>query len=204
MRSRVTRPEPEHERTRTVDRLAAALAVRTGALEREEALGVADFALAAAHLAGLWLGAGLGAGAGAGFAGHRGRDADLRRLAGVGLLQRDFHVVAQIGAALAAGAAAAAAAAHAEQVVENIGERGGEFGAEAGRRPAAHAVLERGMAIAIIGGALVRVLQDLVGFVDFLEAVLGVLVARIAIRMAHHRLLAESGLDVTVACGALD
>ena len=36
--------------------------------------------------------------------------------------QRDFHVVAQIGAALAAGAAAAAAAHHAEKVVEHIGE----------------------------------------------------------------------------------
>ena len=118
-------------------------------------------------------------------------------------MQRDFHVVAQIGAALAPAAAAAAAAAHAEQVVENIGEGGGEFGAEAGR-PAAHAVLERGVAIAIIGGALVRVFQDLVGFVDFLEAMLGVLVARMAIRVALHRLLAEGGLDVTVACGALD
>src|SRR4029077_14953626 len=99
--------------------------------------------------------------------------------------------------------AAAPAAAHAEQVVENIGERGGEFGAEAGRR-AAHAVLEGGVAVAIIGGALVGVLEDLVGFVDFLEAVLGVLVAGIAIRMAHHRLLAERGLDVPVGSSALD
>jgi hypothetical protein len=33
---------------------------------------------------------------------------------------------------------------------------------------------------------------------------LGVLVARIAVRVALHRLLAESGFDVTVACGALD
>jgi hypothetical protein len=33
---------------------------------------------------------------------------------------------------------------------------------------------------------------------------LGILVARMAIRVALHRLLAEGGLDVTVACGALD
>src|SRR6202035_4923644 len=66
------------------------------------------------------------------------------------------------------------------------------------------ALLERGMAIAIIGGALVRVFEDLVGLVDFLEAMLGVLVAGIAIGMAHHRLLAEGGFDVTVSCSALD
>ncbi len=45
---------------------------------------------------------------------------DLRGLAEVGLLQRDFHVVAQIGTALAA--AAAALPGHAEQIFKNIGE----------------------------------------------------------------------------------
>src|SRR4029077_14800711 len=187
---------------RAVDRLAAALAIRAGALQREEALGMADFAVAAAHLTGFRLGAGLGAGARAGLARHRRRNADLRRLARIGVVERDFHVVAQIGAALAS-AAAAAPAAHAEQVVENIGKRGGEFGTEAGRA-AAPAVLERGMAEAVVGRALVRILEDLVGFVDFLEAMLGVLVARMAIRVALHRLLAEGGFDVTVGSGALD
>jgi hypothetical protein len=33
---------------------------------------------------------------------------------------------------------------------------------------------------------------------------LGGLVAWMAIRVALHRLLAESGFDVTVSCGALD
>ena len=60
------------------------------------------------------------------------------------------------------------------------------------------------MAEAVIGRALVGVLEDLVGLVDFLEAVLGVLVAGIAVRMTLHRLLAEGDLDVAVACGALD
>ena len=76
---------------------------------------------AAAHRAGLRLGAGLGAGARAGLAGDRDRNLDLRGLAEEGFLQRDFHVVAQVGAALAA-AAAAALPGHAEQVFENIGE----------------------------------------------------------------------------------
>ncbi len=68
----------------------------------------------------------------------------------------------------------------------------------------AHAVLERGVAEPIIGRALVGILEDLVGLVDLLEAMLGALVVGIAIRMALHRLLAESSLDVAVARGALD
>src|SRR6185436_2662284 len=66
-------------RTRVFDHLAAALADRTGALEREEAaLGVADAAVAVAMQTGLWLGAGLGADARAGLAGHRRRQPHLR------------------------------------------------------------------------------------------------------------------------------
>ena len=70
--------------------------------------------------------------------------------------------------------------------------------------PAAHALLERGMAEPIVGSALVGVFQDLVGFVDFLEAMLGILVAGVAIGMAGHGLLAERGFDVAVVRGALD
>src|SRR5580704_5179027 len=125
------------------------MAIRAGALEREKPLGVANPALAAAGRTGFWLGAGLGAGAGAGFAGYRGRDADLRILAGERFLQRDFHIVAQIGAALAAGAAAAAAAArHAENAFEQVGEGGAELGAEAGLTTA-QALLEGGVAEAV-------------------------------------------------------
>src|SRR5674476_1100213 len=102
-------------RTGIVDYLAAALAGRTGALEREEALGMPDLAGAATGRARLRLGAGLGAGARADFAGDRGRNADLGGLALERLFEGDLHVVAQVGAALAALAAAAAApaAAHA-------------------------------------------------------------------------------------------
>src|SRR5438046_2954305 len=74
---------------------------------------------AAAHRAGLRLGAGLRAGTGTGLAGDRNRDLDLGGLAEEGFLQRDFHVVAQIGAALAP-AATPALPAHAEQVFEDI------------------------------------------------------------------------------------
>ena len=46
---------------------------------------------------------------------------------------------------------------------------------------AAAALLERGMAEPVIGRAPLRILEDVVGFVDFLEAVLAVAVARIAV-----------------------
>src|SRR5271154_294624 len=61
----------------TVDHLAAAMTGWAGALEGEEALGMADLALAAAGGAHLRLGAGLGATAGAGFASDRSRNPDL-------------------------------------------------------------------------------------------------------------------------------
>src|SRR6266536_383601 len=94
--------------------------------------------------------------------GSRDRNLDLRGLAEEGLLERDLHVVAQVGAALAA--AAAPLPGHAEQILENIGERRRKAGAEAGTA-ATHALLERGMAEAVIGGALVAVLEHLVGLV---------------------------------------
>ena len=70
--------------------------------------------------------------------------------------------------------------------------------------PPPAALLEGGMAEAVIGGALLGVLEDLVGLVDFLEVVLAVLVAGIAIGMPLHRQLAEGGLELAVARGALD
>ena len=68
---------------------------------------------------------------------------------------------------------------------------------EAGCRPApAHAVLEGGMAEAVIGGALLIVLQDVIGFVDFLEFDFGGVVAGIAVGMKFHRQLAIGRLEL--------
>src|SRR5208282_1439731 len=111
--------------------------------------------------------------------------------------------VAQIGAALASGTAAASAA-HAEQIVEYVGEGRGEVGTEAVRRSAHAAVLECRVAEAIIGRTLVGVLEDLVGLVDLLEAMLGVAFPGIAVRVPLHRLFAKRSFDVAIACGALD
>src|SRR4051794_10451501 len=115
-------PRADTGRTGILDHLAAALAAGTGPLQCEEALGLPDAARAAARRTGFRLGAGLGAGARAGLAGDGDRNLDLGGLAEKGLFQRDFHVVAQIRAALAPAAAAGALPGHAEQILENIGK----------------------------------------------------------------------------------
>src|SRR5262249_12710169 len=189
-------PRARAGRAGIIDDLATALAGRTGPLEREETLGVTDASLTAAGRTSLGLGAGLGAGARAGLAGHRGRDAHLGGLAAIGFLQGDFHVVAQIGAALAAAAASAATAAHAEQVIEGVGEGGRDIAEAVGRAGAG--MLEGGVAEAVIGRALVGILEDLVGLVDLFEADFATLVAGIAIGVPLHRELAEGGLQFTV------
>ena len=76
-----------------------------------------------------------------------------------------------------------AAAAHhlAEDVFEHIAEAAGHVAERiaAARAGRAHAAFEGGMAEAVIGGALLIVLQDVIGFVDFLELDFGGVVARI-------------------------
>ena len=64
------------------------------------------------------------------------------------------------------------------------------------------AVLECGMAETVIGGALVAVLEHVIGFVDFLEFVLAILVAGIAVGMPLHRELAIGGFQFAVVRGA--
>src|SRR5690606_33212754 len=113
-----------------------------GLLDHEEAVAGADLAVAAAHLAGARARPGLGAGALARLAARGGVDLQLDLAAVKGVLQPDFEIVAQIGAAPHV-AAPALLAAHelAEDIVENVGE-----GAEIlpARMAATHAVLERG------------------------------------------------------------
>ena len=60
------------------------------------------------------------------------------------------------------------------------------------------------MAEAVVGGALLRVRQRLIGLVQFLELRLGRLVAGIAVGMALHRRLAEGDLQLDVGRGPGD
>ena len=173
------------------DHLAAAAALAAGAFDGEEALGGADLAMPGAAGAGLGAGARLRAAAGAGLAGQHGGHLDLGAAAGEGLFQGDFQIVAQILAAI--GPLAPAHAAHhlAEQVFKDVAEAA-EIAERiaAARAGAAHSPLEGAMAEAVIGGALLIVLQDVIGFVDFLELDLGGVVVRILVRVEFHRQLA--------------
>jgi hypothetical protein len=163
---------------------------------------VEEAALRGAHAAGAGAGradarrgAGLGARAGAHVARDAGRHLDLDALAGIGLFEGDFEVVAKVGAALASRAPAAAAAEIAEELVENVGE-GGEAATAAAAAEAA-ARFEGAVAEAVVGGALLRVLQDLVGLVDLLE-LFGRAFA-VAVGVELHGELAEGGLQLAVA-----
>src|SRR6185437_5957396 len=109
------------------------------------------------------------------------------------LLEGDLEIVAQVIAAIGAALATAAAAHHrAEHFLENIGAAAEAEIAGA----AAPAILEGGMAETVIGRAPLLVLQHVIGFVDRLEAVLGLLVARIAVGVILHGELTERLLDV--------
>jgi hypothetical protein len=124
---------------------------------------------------------------------NKSRDADRRLLAAECLFQRDVEVVAQIAAAGGTRLGTATTAHRAEHLLEDIGETTGEPTAEVAG--AAAAVFERGMAEPIIGRPLLIVLQDVIGFADILEFLLGRFVARIAVGVKLHRELAVSPLQ---------
>jgi len=100
------------------------------------------------------------------------------------------------------------APAGAEHLFENIAEDRAEIEALALERAARSAgprgALEGGRSVAVVGRALLRILQDVIGVIDVLELLLGVLVARIAVRMVLHGELAERLLEVVGARRAAD
>jgi hypothetical protein len=59
------------------------------------------------------------------------------------------------------------------------------------------------VAVLVVGGALLAIRQDLVGFLGFLELLLGRLVVRIAVRVVHGQ-LAVGLLDLVVGSVAVD
>jgi hypothetical protein len=121
-----------------------------------------------------------------------------------GGLERDLEVVAQIGAAARTGPAAAEGVAESEDVAEpaeDVAEVREHRRVEA-LRPAALA--DAGMAEAIVGGALVAVGEDRRRPRRFLEALLGGVVARVAIGVILQRQLAIGALDLPVRGRARD
>ncbi len=107
----------------------------------------------------------------------------------------DSEIVAEIFAALGlaaaarSGAGAAEQIAQTEQVAQNIAEIGEGGGIEA---LAAHA-LQSAVAIAVIGGAFLRIAQNAIGFGRFLELFFGRLIVGVAIRMILHGHLSVGG-----------
>jgi hypothetical protein len=152
-------------RARLGDDLAGAAALAAGARDREEPLLVTQLAGAPALRAGRRGSAGSGAVAFAGLAGFVTRDLDMRLDALGRLLEFDFEVVTQIGAALRAGAAAAAA--ESEDVAEAAED---VFEARELRRvEALRAAADAGVAESIVARPLVGVAEDRVGLGRFLE-----------------------------------
>src|SRR5690242_7373969 len=184
-----------------IDHLAHTLTARAGAFDGEETLAGTNAPAAPAGTAGARAGAFRRAGASALPAGCKRGNADLRLLAGIGLLERNLEVVAQVGAASRLSRAAASAAHElSEHLVKDIGEAAAKTEFEAVRTSTA--ILEGGMAEAVVSRPLLLVLQDVIGFVDLFEFVLGRRIARIAVRVILHGQPAVGFLDVFDCCAA--
>src|SRR5215218_3101036 len=150
------------------DHLAAAAAGGAAALDNEEALLCTDFPHAAAGVAGA--GAVVVAGAAAAVADFALRvrvDGDGSLDTGERFLERELKIVAQVRAARGVLASAARVHELAEDGREDVGKAVEPCFAEG----VAAAVLERRPAETVVGCPLLRVLQDVIGFVDLLEAI---------------------------------
>ena len=115
-------------------------------------------------------------------------------LAAKGLLERNLEVVAQVVAAGRPALAAPSAHELAEHFVEDVGKPA--CGEAEIPWPSPTALFEGGMAEAIIGSALLIVFEDVVGFVEVLELLLGTLVASVAVGVILHCELAISPLEL--------
>src|SRR5690606_32251787 len=168
---------------------------------RKEALLHPDLTVSVAGRAGLGLRAGLGTAAMAGVALFGGRNADFGLRPMRRLFERDFQVVAQVCAAINGRAAACAPAA--EDVAEDVAEGIREVGV-ARARAGARARIDTRVAVTVVGGALVLVRENLVGFLRFLEVLFRLGVVRIAVRVVFHRELAVGPLQLVFPGIAID
>jgi hypothetical protein len=109
---------------------------------------------------------------------------DLDRVAEDRLLEVEFEFVAQVGAAEYLRPAATSTTEDvAEDVAENVAE--GVTRIETGATATTHAVHAR-VAELVVGRALLRIGERLVGLLGLLELVLGLVVARVAVRVELH------------------
>ena len=195
-------PRAAAGRALVLDDLACAAASRAGTHGRHPAAALADLPRAFAHGAGLRLRAGLCAAAAAGCAvfiavKFDGFMAALRRFL-EGQAQFIAHVVALprgIPARLCTAAHAAV-----EQLVEDIAHTAHAAEIHAAERIAARAAahIRAIKAKLVVTGALIRVGQHLIGFVQFLEAGFRFLVVGVQVGVAFLRLLAVGAFNVLI------
>ena len=177
--------------TWVVDDLAASMAMRTSPFDRKKSLLRAHTSMAAAGRAVSWFRAWFGARTGTCLTNSQSGQSDGCGLSVKCLFESNFHIVAEVRSTRGSPASAAAPASHhiAEEIVENIGHGSSEPVASGPKT----AMLESGMTIAVISRPLLRIGQDLIGFVQFLELDFGVRIAGVPVGMALHRRFAESG-----------
>lgn len=154
------------------DLFAGALARRAGCLNAEDARGLDDLALAAAHGAGDRFAAGGCAAAGAGFAGDPSPERDVLVATACGFLERERNVAADIGSTPNASSTATASPRSATEEVtktastEQIAERFEDiFDVVVLMGCTFHA----GMAVLVVASPFVLVAEYLVGLGRFLE-----------------------------------
>lgn len=132
----------------------------------------------------------------AGIAFDQGRNLDASLDAGNGFFQIQFQHVTDVGAT---SRSARTGGATAENIAEDIAKDISHVRATRPTATTAHAVLERSVAMRIVGAALVAVRQHFIGFLALLEHRLGSSVARIAVRMVLHRTAPIRLLQLLVA-----
>src|SRR5438093_2241244 len=175
---------------------AFAVTFRTRARDGQEAVAHPDLAAALTRLARLRSRAGLVARASADLARLESGNPDLGLDAGGRVLQRQLQLVLEIFATRRARPTSAARAAT-EEVVEDILE-------EAAEAAGVEADATGYRAEPVVLRSLVGIRQDRVRLAGLLEAVLGVLVPRIAVGMVLHRQLTGGLLDLGGARRARD
>ena len=177
--------------------LPAAAAMRARLLDRKNAVLHAHAAVALTGAAGAQLAVG-GTRTLALRAGGQCRHVDFPVDAEHGFLEIEFEHITQIRAATRAPAAAT----HAEDIGKNIAENVADVAIETAATP--HAGLECSVTMLVVQRTFLRIAEDFVSLLGFLEVRLAILVVGIAIRVMLHRQATECLLQFIVRSSALD
>ena len=116
-----------------------------------------------------------------------------------GLLEIERELITQVGAAVDAGAVAPPAA---EDVAEDLAEDVAESVPRIEALSCTTRSIDARVAKLVVGGALLRVGQDLVRLLDLLETALGLVVGGVAVRVEFHGEAPVGLLDLDLRRGA--